>query len=104
SHALCPLRPALPRRLALPGARGPRSALVRAEALLPALHLHLDADDAAAPPLRPADALRLEGPAAGGDHQRRRHGDSRGGPLMPIGTAKGFGVTFRKIFNRPITQ
>ena len=57
-----------------------------------------------APPLRPADALRLEGPAAGGDDQRRRHGDPRGGSLMPIGTAKGFGVTFRQIFNKPITQ
>ena len=71
-------RHALPRRLALPGARGPRPALVRAEAVRPALHLHLDADDAAAPPLRPADALRLEGPAAGGDDQRRRHGDPGG--------------------------
>ena len=57
-----------------------------------------------ASPLRPADALRLEGPAARGDDQRRRHGDPRGGSLMPIGTAKGFGVTFRQIFNKPITQ
>ena len=57
-----------------------------------------------AAPLRPADALRLEGPAAGGDDQRRRHGDPRGGSLMPLGTAKGFGVTFRQIFNKPITQ
>ena len=35
--------------------------------------LHLAARDAAAPALRPADALRLEGAAAGRDDQRGRH-------------------------------
>ena len=44
----------------------------------PHLHLHLDADDAAPPALRPADALRLEGAAAGGDDQRRRDRDPGG--------------------------
>ena len=34
-------------------------------------------DDAAAAPLRPADALRLEGAPARGDDQRRRHGRPR---------------------------
>ena len=82
----------------------PRPALVRAEAARPPLRLHLDADDAAAPALRPADALRLEDLAAGGDDQRRRDGDPGGLAVMPLGTAKGFGVTFRQIFKKPITQ
>ena len=64
-HALRPRRHALPRRLALPRPRGARPALVRAQAGGAALPLHLDADDAAAPALRPADALRLEDPPAG---------------------------------------
>ena len=61
-----------------PRARGPRPALVRAEAVRAPVRLHLDADDAAAAALRPADALRLEDPAAGGDDQRRRHRDPGG--------------------------
>ena len=80
------------------------SSLKLARAPLP---LHLDADDAAAPALRPADALRLEGAAAGRDDQRGRHGDPGGGVLVspqPFGTLKGFGVTFRQIFRKPITQ
>ena len=40
--------------------------------------LHLAARDAAAPALRPADALRLEGAAAGRDRQRPRHRLPRG--------------------------
>ena len=72
------------------------------------LRLHLAARDAAAPALRPADALRLEGAAAGGDDQRRRH-RARGGlasdePAARLDTLKGFGVTFRQIFKKPITQ
>ena len=46
------------------------------------LRLHLDPRDAAAPALRPADALRLEGAAAGGDDQRAHHRGLRGGLLM----------------------
>ena len=45
------------------------------------LLLHLGARDAAAPALRPADELRLEGPAAAGHPQRPRHRDPRGGDL-----------------------
>ena len=46
-----------------------------------ALHqlLHLDPRDAAAPALRPADELRLEGPAAARDAERARDGDHRRG-------------------------
>ena len=99
-----PRRDALPRRLALPGARGARAALVRAEAARPPLHLHLDADDAAAPALRPADALRLEDPAAGGDDQRRRDGRSWWSGCSGDRHRQGFGVTFRQIFKKPITQ
>ncbi len=77
-----PRRHALPRRLALPRPRGARPALVRAQAGGAALPLHLDADDAAAPALRPADALRLEDPPAGGDAERRRDRDPRGGDLV----------------------
>ena len=76
-HALRPLRDALPRRLALLLLGLPRAALVPPQARGPDLRLHLDADDAAAPPLRPADALRLEGAAARRDDQRRRHGRPR---------------------------
>ena len=43
------------------------------------IRLHLAARDAAAPALRPADALRLEGAAAGRDRQRARHRLPRGG-------------------------
>ena len=41
--------------------------------------LHLGPRDAAAPALRPADELRLEGPPAPGDAQRPRDRDHRGG-------------------------
>ena len=66
-HALRPLHHALLRRLARAGlgrAELAGAALVPPQAPAPALRLHLDADDAAAPALRPADALRLEGAAA----------------------------------------
>ena len=75
-HALGPVRDALPRRLAR--AVVPGAALVPAQALHPAVRLHLGADDGAAPPLRPADALRLEGAAPGCDAERRRDGDPGG--------------------------
>ena len=48
-----------------------RPALVRAQALRLRRGLHLDPRLGAAPALRPADALRLEGAAAGRDDQRR---------------------------------
>ena len=70
-HALRPDGDALLLRLAR--AVGPRADLVPAQAARRPLRLHLAAHDAAAPALRPADALRLEGPAAGRDDQRRRH-------------------------------
>ena len=59
---------------------GPR--LVRAQALRPALRLHLDAGDAAAPALRPADALRLEGASSRGDTERDRDRRPGGVDLM----------------------
>ena len=71
-HALGALRDALLRRLARPLGTA-RPALVPAQAADRHLRLHLAARDAAAPALRPADALRLEGPAPGGDAQRARH-------------------------------
>ena len=84
-----------------PGRSGSSLKLVAA-----ALRLHLDANDAAAPALRPAHALRLEGPAPGRDDQRRR--DRRPGGVavspQPLDTLKGFAVTFRQIFRKPITQ
>ena len=108
-HALGLVRHALPRRLARAGLRrrvvdGP--VVVPREARPPPLHLHLDAHDAAPAPLRPAHALRLEGAAAGGDDQRGDHGDPGGGAVspQPMDTLKGFGVTFRQIFRKPITQ
>src|SRR5207248_33539 len=55
----------------------------------------------------PADAVRLEGAAAGRDAERPRHGVGGGRHLMspqPIDSLKGFGVTFRQIFKKPITQ
>ena len=72
-HALGALRDALPRRLARPrlGRRDVGgAALVHREARAHPLRVHLDADDAAAPALRPAHALRLEGAAARRDDQR----------------------------------
>ena len=84
---------------------GPRPALVRAEGARAPVRLHLDPHDAAAAALRPADEVRLEDPAARGDDQRRRDGAPRGGVLMqPASTLKGFGVTFKQIFKKPITQ
>ena len=108
-HALGALRDGLSRRLARPRlGRGNvgRAALVPPQARDPALRLHLDADDASAPALRPAHALRLEGAAADRDDQRGRYRDPRGGVLVaqPFSTLKGFGVTFRQIFRKPITQ
>ncbi len=44
--------------------------------------LHLDPRDAAPPALRPADGLRLEGPAAPRDPQHARHGDRRRGDRL----------------------
>src|SRR6266508_4577432 len=72
----------------------------------PHRHLHLAAGDAAAPSLRPADGLRLEDPPAGGDAERARHrgaGDRRMSP-QPLDSFRGFGVTLRQIFKKPITQ
>ena len=69
--------------------------------------VHLAARDPAAPPLRPADALRLEGAAAGRDRQRARHRVPRGaGQVMAVvpNTLKGFGVTLKQVFKKPITQ
>ena len=74
ARALRPLRDALLRRLPLPVgalARPVRPDLVRAQAVHPHHHLHLAARVAAAPALRPADALRLEGAAPGRDPERR---------------------------------
>ena len=70
-HALGARGDALPRRLAR--AVAARADLVPAQALPAALPLHLDAHHAAAAPLRPAHALRLEGAAARGHRQRGRH-------------------------------
>ena len=73
---LGPLRDALLRRLALPlgaFARPARAALVHRQARRPRDRLHLAARLPAAPALRPADALRLEGAAAGRHRQRARH-------------------------------
>ena len=88
------------------GATWAGPALVHRQAHPAPLRLHLDADDAAAPALRPADALRLEGAAPGRDDQRGRDRDPGGGVLVaqPFSTLKGFGVTFRQIFRKPITQ
>ena len=92
----------------------PRADLVPDQAVHAPVRLHLGADDAAPAPLRPADALRLEGAAAGRDPERGHHRDPGGGDLdarpwapmspQPFGTLKGFGVTFRQIFRKPITQ
>ena len=69
--------------------------------------LHLAPRLAAAPALRPADALRLEGAAADRDAQCPRHRPDRGvgrmSALVP-NTFKGFGVTLKQVFRKPITQ
>ena len=49
--------------------------------MLGARLLHLGARLAAAAALRPADVVRLEGPAAAGDPQRARHRNRPGGDL-----------------------
>ena len=83
-----------------------------------AVPVHLAARDAAAAAVRPADALRLEGPAAGRHRQPRGHGDHRrrvlpdvmpmtvspGGRRMSVqDQIKGFGITFRTMLSRPLT-
>ena len=50
--------------------------------------LHLGARHAAAPALRPADVVRLEGPAAAGDAQRARDRDLVVADLMATGPGK----------------
>src|SRR5262249_1733898 len=83
-----------------------RADLVPPEARRLHIRLHLAARDVPAPALRPADALRVEGAAARGDDQRPADRPLRGGLLspQPVETLKGLGVTFRKIFGKPITQ
>ena len=69
--------------------------------------VHLAARDAAAPALRPADALRLEGAAAGRDRQRARDRIPGGADQVSFvvpNTLKGFGVTLKQVFKKPITQ
>ena len=71
------------------------------------LPLHLAARDAAAPALRPADGLRLEDPAAARDPERPRHRRAGGRLQMspqPTSSFRGFGVTLKQIFKKPITQ
>src|SRR5581483_3796476 len=106
-HALRPDDDAV--LLGLARAVGHRADLVPAQDDGRPLRLHLAADDAAAAALRPADPVRLEDPAAGGDGQRGDHGCLRRGvrrmsSMQPISTLKGFGVTFKQIFKKPITQ
>src|SRR5207302_10602642 len=86
---------------------GHRPDLVPAQDDGRALRLHLAADDVAAAALRPADAPRLEGASAGRDRERSHHGRARRGVrrmTRPLETFKGFGVTFKQIFKKPITQ
>ena len=76
----------LPRRLAA-AVRDPPARLgrpVRRARQDGARHVpvHLGARHAAAPALRPADELRLEGAAAAGHAQRAGHGDRRGGDAL----------------------
>lgn len=73
---------ALPRRLAR--AVPPRPRLVPPQGVRAPLRVHLDPDDAAAPPLRPVDAVRLEGAAPGRDRERGRHRRARGGPVTTV--------------------
>ncbi len=71
------------------------------------VHLHLDADDPAAPALRPADGLRLEDPAPGGDAERARHRGDRGGRYEPAAVrlaSRASGSPPKHIFKKPITQ
>ena len=105
------VRDALLRRLALPVRASRSTASGRSGSLLklgPLVdRLHLAAREPAAPALRPADALRLEGAAAGRDRQRHHHRLLRGAdldePVVP-NTLKGFGVTLKQVFKKPITQ
>ena len=87
------------------GAAG--TGVVPAQGADPDLPVHLAARDAAAPALRPADGVRLEGPAPGRDAERARDGRAGGGVLVspqPLDSFKGFGVTLKQIFKKPITQ
>src|SRR6185436_9916861 len=76
----------LPRRLALGHSRravrgSPRLRVLGRQGRLPAVRLHLAARHAAALPLRPADALRLEDAHPGGrglDHDHRHRRDALG--------------------------
>ncbi len=98
-------RDALLRRLAR-ALGATRAALVLPQAPRLHLRLHLAPRHSAPPALRPADGLRLEDPAAGGDDQRPRHcgsGDLAMSP-QPFDSLGGFGVTLRQIFKKPITQ
>ena len=58
-----------------------RAAVVHRQADPSPVRVHLDADDASPPALRPADALRLEGAPPRRDRQRRRDRDPGGGAL-----------------------
>ena len=93
------------------GWHGPYAAarpdLVPAQGLRVRLGLHLDPGLRATAPLRPADAVRLEGAATGRDHQRRHHRSARGVGFMspqPLDSFMGFAVTFRQLFKKPVTQ
>ena len=107
-HALGPRCHALLRRLERP--RPARPPLVRRQARGRRLPLHVAPRDPAPPALRPADAGRLEGAVAGRHPQRgrnRRHRGLRLGEHMspqPFDSFKGFAVTFRQMFKKPITQ
>src|SRR4029077_3263112 len=86
---------------------GHRADLVPAQDDGRPLRLHLAASHAATASLRPADAFRLEGAPPGRDGERCRHGRTGGGvPVspQPMESLKGFGVTFKQIFKKPITQ
>src|SRR4051794_15412324 len=104
-HALRAGRDAVLRRLVRAVAAA-RAALVPAEAAPDPVRLPVAAGNAAAAPVRPADALRLEGAPAGRDGQRAHHGRPGGRHLMAgiADSFKGFGVTFKQIFKKPITQ
>ena len=85
-----------------------RADLVPPEARSLHLRLHVAPRHAAAAALRPADEVRLEGPPARRDRERGRDGGPRDGDRLmtpqPLGSLKGFAVTFRQIFKKPITQ
>ncbi|MBA3413199.1 MAG: NADH-quinone oxidoreductase subunit NuoI [Actinobacteria bacterium] len=103
-HALGARDNALLRRLERP--LPPRARLVSPEARRLYVRLRLVARLAPAPALRPADEARLEGAAARRDPECARNGLPGGAPVsaQPLGSLKGFGLTFRQIFRKPITQ